>query len=326
MPTRLLCACPLPPAVADRARREFDAILSQDDLLDTATIAATLRREPGIAALLVSSRNKLAAEALHAMPTTLRLVATCSVGFEHVDLAAAARLGLVVTNTPDVLTDATADLAMLLVLAACRRAREYLAIMERGWREPFGLGDVLGTDLRGKTLGIVGMGRIGQAVAHRARAFGMRIAYHNRSRLPAALEQGACFHANADDLLREARVLSLHAPAGGTMSGFLNARTIGLLPRGAVVVNTARGQLVDEDALLAALACGHVAAAGLDVFHGEPAYDLRFRDLPNVFFTPHMGSATVEARDAMGNRALDNVAAVLAGRAPVDPVVARAAP
>jgi lactate dehydrogenase-like 2-hydroxyacid dehydrogenase len=178
---------------------------------------------------------------------------------------------------------------------------------------------MLGTDLRGKTLGILGMGRIGQAVAQRARAFGLRIAYHNTRRLPPALEGDATYAASLEALLPISNVLSLHAPGGGALNAVINRHTLGLLPRGAILVNTARGSLVNEDDLIEALQSGQLAAAGLDVFQGEPAFDLRLRDLPNVFLAPHMGRATVDTRNAMGWRALDNVADVLAGRPPRDP-------
>jgi lactate dehydrogenase-like 2-hydroxyacid dehydrogenase len=257
-----------------------------------------------------------------ALPPSVKILATSSVGYDHIDRAAAARRGLIVTNTPEVVTDATADLTLMLLLCACRRAAEYSAIMAAGWRERFELNQMLGTNPGGKTLGILGMGQIGRAVAARARAFGMAIIYHNTRRLPPELEQGATYYPSFQEMLPHCQVLSLHAPGGPATDKILNGQTISLLPKGAVVVNAARGQLVDEDALIAALQSGHLAAAGLDVFRKEPDYDLRFRDLKNVFLTPHMGSATVETRNAMGFRALDNIAAVLSGKKPIDPVAA----
>jgi lactate dehydrogenase-like 2-hydroxyacid dehydrogenase len=226
--------------------------------------------------------------------------------------------GLIVTNTPGVLTDCTADLAFLLILAACRRLSEYAAIMRDGWRKPFGMPDNLGLRANGRTLGIVGMGRIGQAVARRARGFDMRVLYHDRVRLPADQEQGAEYVASLDELLPRCEILSLHLPGGdGTL---MTREAFARLPRGAVFVNTARGSLVDEDALIEALQSGHLFAAGLDVYRREPDFDLRLAALPNVFLTPHVASATVETRDAMGFLALDNIAAVLAGGPPITPV------
>jgi lactate dehydrogenase-like 2-hydroxyacid dehydrogenase len=227
---------------------------------------------------------------------------------------------VVVTNTPDVLTDCTADLAFMLILCACRRASEYERIMRQGWRQGFGLPDMLGLRPSGRTLGIVGMGRIGRAVAQRARGFGMRVLYSNRSRLPPGLEGGAEYFADWRAMLPRCQILSLHLPGGPGNDGMMDREAFALLPPGAVFVNAARGALVDEDALVEALASGRLFAAGLDVFRNEPDYDLRLAGLPNVFLTPHVASATVETRDAMGHRALDNVAAVLAGRPPMDPV------
>jgi lactate dehydrogenase-like 2-hydroxyacid dehydrogenase len=318
--SRLLCAVPLPPAVAARARSEFDVELSQERQLTVPEILAALAADDRLQALLISSRIKLLSADIEALPDHVKVIATCSVGFEHIDVATAAKRGIAVTNTPDVLTEATADLALLLMIGACRRARQYMAIMDQGWRRHFGLGDELGQNFSGKTLGIVGMGRIGQAVAQRARGFGVRVLYQNRSRLPPELEAGATYFPNLRDMLPQCQILSLHAPAGPGMDGVINEDTLALLPKGAVVVNTARGSLVVEEDLVAALKSGHLAAAGLDVFRREPEYNLELQALPNVFLTPHMGSATVETRDAMGHRSLDNVAAVFRGDVPPDQV------
>ncbi len=316
----LLCASPLPADVAERAAREFGAVLSQSDHLAPEALLSTLQAHPTVQALLVSFRVPVPADLIAALPAQVRLLATYSVGTDHVDVAAARARGLAVSNTPDVLTDATADMALLLMLGAARRMREYLQVMDAGWRRPFQLGEMLGTDLRGKTLGILGMGRIGQAVAARARAFGMRIAYFNRTRLAPELEAGATYCPTLEGLLRVSQVLSLNAPGGAALDGVINRDSLALMPRGAILVNTARGTLVNEGDLIEALQSGQLAAAGLDVFHHEPAFDLRLRALPNVFMAPHMGSATVETRNAMGFRALDNVADVMAGRAPRDQV------
>jgi lactate dehydrogenase-like 2-hydroxyacid dehydrogenase len=320
MPSRLLCAVPLPPAVADRAVAEFDAILSQDKEMGIDEIVKTINDHPHIEALLVSSRVKLGNSAIVALPPWIKIVATCSVGTDHIDLAFAQHRGLAITNTPDVLTDATADLAFMLLLCAARRAREYAQIMDRGWRERFGLGDMLGIDVSGATLGILGMGRIGQAVARRAEGFGMKVIYHNRKRLSPDLERGATYYEDLPSMLPRCRFLSLHAPGGVGADSIINRETLALLPPNAVLINTARGQLVDEEALYQALTSGQLAAAGLDVFRNEPEYDQRFSDLPNVFLTPHMGSAAQETRNAMGYRCLDNISAALAGNHPPDRV------
>lgn len=314
MSARLLCAAPLPPAIAERACAELGALTSQQHQLTTAETIAALQADPELQAVLISSRIRLDAAAIATLPAHLRLIATCSAGYEHIDVAAATARGIVVTNTPDVVSEATADMALLLMLGAMRRGREYAAIMDQGWRQRFGLGDMLGLDFHGKTLGIVGMGRIGQAVARRARGFGVKILYHNRRRLAPELEHGAEYVDDLRAMLPRCQILSLHTPGGRDLDGLINAATLALLPRGAVLVNTSRGMLVNEDDLIAALQSGQLAAAGLDVFRSEPEYDLRLKDLPNLYMMPHMGTATVETRDAMGHRALDNVAEVFAGR------------
>jgi lactate dehydrogenase-like 2-hydroxyacid dehydrogenase len=225
-----------------------------------------------------------------------------------------------VSNTPEVVTEATAELAMLLLLGAARRAHEGEAMLRsgawRGWAPTL----LLGRQLRGKRLGIVGMGRIGQVFARMARGFGVEIHYTDQARLPPEREQGAVFHPDLEGLLRVSELLSLHAPATPQTRNLLQARTLVLLPRGAIVVNSARGDLVDDDALIDALRSGQVGAAGLDVYQGEPALDPRYRELTNTFLLPHLGTATLETREAMGFRALDNVDAVLAGREPPDRV------
>ncbi len=315
---RLLVARRVTEAVAERARREFDAVLAERDLDAEAAIrAAAAHRAEG---LVIGPKIKLDAARVAALPDHVRIIATTSVGFDHVDAEAARARGVAVTNTPDVLTDCTADLAFMLILCACRRASEYERIMRQGWRKGFGLPDMLGLRPSGRTLGIIGMGRIGRAVAQRARGFGMRVLYSNRSRLPPELEEGAEYFADWRAMLPRCQILSLHLPGGPENDGMMDREALALLPPGAVFVNAARGALVDEDALVEALASGRLFAAGLDVFRKEPDYDLRLAELPNVFLTPHVASATVETRDAMGHRALDNVAAVLAGRPPVDPV------
>jgi hydroxypyruvate reductase len=192
--------------------------------------------------------------------------------------------------------------------------------MRDGWRRGYGLGEMMGQRVWGKTLGILGMGRIGQAMAARARGFGMKILYSGPRRLPAEKEQGAAYFADFREMLPHCQFLSLHAPGGAATASIMNAETFALLPKGAVFVNAARGGLVDEDALISALESGHLFAAGLDVFRNEPDYDLRLSRQPNVFLTPHMGSATVETRNAMGFRALDNIAAVLSDKPPLDPI------
>jgi lactate dehydrogenase-like 2-hydroxyacid dehydrogenase len=237
------------------------------------------------------------------------------VGFEHIDLDAAARREIPVAYTPGVNSEATADIAVLLLLGASRRAYEAQELVRTGaWKQPLGTDMLLGWQLGGKVLGILGMGRVGQAVARRARGFGMKIHYSNASELPAEIAGDAVYHADPSDLLRVSQFLSLHAPETPQTRHFLNSTAISLLPHGAIVVNTARGGLVVDDDLIAALKSGRVAAAGLDVFEGEPKLHPEYVLLKNTFLLPHIGSATIETRTAMGMLALDNVEALLNGR------------
>jgi lactate dehydrogenase-like 2-hydroxyacid dehydrogenase len=313
----VLVARRVPDAVAERARREFGATVADHDM--DADEALRVVAEKGLAALVTGPKVRITAAHAAKLPPSLKIVANTSVGYDHMDAAAVKAAGVAVTNTPDVLTDCTADLAFMLLLNAARRGHEYEAIMRAGWRKPYGMPDMLGLQPSGRTLGIIGMGRIGQAMAQRARGFGMTILYNNRRRLPPEQEMGAEYVAELGEMLPRCGFLSLHLP-GGAAGTLMTAEVFAQLPRGAVFVNTARGSLVDEDALIEALKSGQLFAAGLDVFRKEPDFDTRLAELPNVFLTPHVASATVETRDAMGFRALDNVAAVLAGRAPGDPV------
>jgi lactate dehydrogenase-like 2-hydroxyacid dehydrogenase len=314
---RLLVARRVPPAVAERALREFDTMLVEADMDAAAVIGAT--RDHGSQAVFSGPKVRLTRADIAALPDSVRIIANPSAGTDHMDVAAANDRGLIVTNTPGVLTDCTADLAFLLILAACRRASDYSAIMREGWRKPFGMPDLLGMRPSGRTLGIVGMGRIGQAVARRASGFDMRVLYHNRSRLAPEQEAGAEYVDSFEKLLPLCDILSLHLPGGGA-STLMTWDAFALMRRGSVFVNTARGSLVDEDALIEALQSGHLFAAGLDVYRREPDFDRRLAEQPNVFLTPHVASATVQTRDAMGFLALDNIAAVLAGRPAINPV------
>jgi glyoxylate reductase len=308
----------LPEAVERRLAAAYDARLNADDRQYDAD--AIVARAAGAAAILCATTERFDRALVMRLPPTVRAIATFSVGYDHIDVAAAAERGIVVTNTPEVLTEATADIAMLCLLGASRRAYEGdRLVRERRWGRWSSV-DFLGTGMQGKTLGIVGMGRIGRAVARRAVPFGLTVAYHNPTPVADAAAIPAAYEPSLDRLLARSHFLSLHAPANTATRKMVNAATLARLPRGAIVVNTARGGLIDDEALIAALKSGHIAAAGLDVFEGEPAINPGYLALANVFLLPHIGSATVETREAMGHRAVDNLDAFFAGRAPRDAV------
>ncbi len=312
MKKRLLVTRRLPDEIHARAARDYDAVLNLDSRLYTTDDLVGLSAE--FDAFLVCLTDKLPKPAIDRLSPRVGVISTFSVGYEHVDVAAARARGIPVGNAPNGVTVATAEIAMLLILGAMRRAPEgERLIAQRQWGgwAPMAL---LGRRLDGKRLGILGLGKIGQAVARRARAFDMVIHYHSRSRRPPDEEQGATYHPTLDSLLAVSDVLSINAPSTPETRHIVDARALDLLPRGAVVINTARGDLVKDDDLIAALKSGQVGYAGLDVFEGEPKHHPGYLGLDNVFLLPHMGTSAIEARIEMGNEALDNIDAHFAGR------------
>ena len=308
----------LPDAVEDRLRRDYQPRLNPNDRLYSSD--ALIESAAGAAAIVPCHTERLSAEVIARLPDSIRIIANFSVGFDHVDLAAAKARGIVVTNTPEVLSDATAELTILLMLGAARRASEGERLVRtRQWRD-WSPSFMVGIQVTGKRLGIVGLGRVGRVTARRARGFDMEIHYHDLQRLPPEQEAGATFHPTPDDLLPHCDFLAFHCVATPQTRKMLNAERIALLPDGAIVVNASRGTVIDDEALIAALKSGKVAAAGLDVYNNEPDIHPGYRELPNTFLMPHIGSATQETRDAMGFRALDNLDAFFAGRAPGDRV------
>ena len=314
---RALLTFPILDEVVQKARTVFDVIYDADKALTTEEVVALANREQPVAIMIVM-RHKMTAEVIARLPASVKILATSSVGFDHIDLTAAKTRNITVTNTPEVLTDATADLAFLLLLAAARRLPEAMATMASGWGATVGFSEQLGIDLRGKNLAIYGMGRIGQALAHRARAFGMKILYSNRHRLPTELEKDATYFKDLKDMLPHAQVLSLNAPASSENAKIINSEMLKLMPQNSILINAGRGSLVDEDALIEALRSGHLFSAGLDVFSQEPQVDPRFLELKNVVLTPHIASGTRETRTAMGLRALENMIAVARGESAKD--------
>ncbi len=310
----LLITRRLPPAVEARAGTMFDARCNAEDTPRSS--ADVVRLAAGADAVLCCPAEKLDAATIAALPASVRAIGTFSVGFDHVDVPAAAARGIGVCNTPDVLSVATAETAMLLILAAARRGPEGERLVRAGAWTGWAPTQLLGTQVSGRRLGIFGLGRIGRELARMARGFGMEVHYLDQQRLPAELEQGAVFHSSDATFLPVCDVLSLHAPGGDGTRAWLNAERIARLPWGAIVANAARGSLIDDAALIAALRSGQVAAAGLDVYNGEPAMHPDYRTLENVVLLPHLGSATRETRDAMGFLVLDGIAALLEGRTP----------
>jgi lactate dehydrogenase-like 2-hydroxyacid dehydrogenase len=308
-----------PPRVEERAARDYQAVLNSDDRLLSADELVALAE--GADALMLCSSEKMRRDVIERLPASVKIISTYSAGLDHIDVDAARDRGIRVGNTPDAVTIATAEIAMLLVLTAARRATEGQGMLrDRQWTGWHTM-QLLGRRLDNKRLGIYGMGKIGQKLARMARGFDMEVHYHNRNRLPSEMELDAIYHKSFDSLLAVSDVLSLNAPSTPDTRGILNAAAIETLPADAIVVNTARGDLVVDDDLIAALKSGRVFSAGLDVFAGEPRIHEGYYALPNAFLLPHMGSATREARDEMGFAALDNIDAALAGRELPYPVV-----
>jgi len=316
---KVLVARRAPALVAEKLSAHFDVDAVQGDVVLT---PGELRaRLQGKAGAFVTGTERITAELLDACPG-LRAVCTMSVGYNHIDLAACTARGVLVTNTPDVLTETTADFGFALLMATARRMSEGERLLRDGGWKSWSWDFLAGSDVHGTTLGILGMGRIGQAIARRGRfGFGMNVVYHNRSRLPAEVEAelGARYLAK-DELLRQADHLVLVLPYSAEVHHCIAAAEIALMKPTATLVNIARGGIVDEDALAAALRDKRIAAAGLDVFEGEPKVDPALLTLPNVVLTPHIASATMPTRHAMAALAADNLVAALTGATPPTPL------
>jgi lactate dehydrogenase-like 2-hydroxyacid dehydrogenase len=310
----------LPEAVERHATELFDARLNPSDTPLTAEQLAEAMRSAD--ALLPTVSDALTSTVLSVSPRRVKIVANFGVGYNNIDVATARSLGIVVTNTPGVLTDDTADLAMALLLMAARRAGEGERHIRAGDWTGWGPTHMLGTRVSGKTLGILGLGRIGRAVARRAaEGFGMRVIYFDPPvPIGEARAYGASPRESIEDVLRESDFVSLHLPASPENHHLINAARLAVMPRHAILINTARGDVVDEAALAAALKSHVIAAAGLDVFEREPTVDPTLTTLENVVLLPHLGSATIETRVAMGERALANLAAFFANAPPRDRV------
>ena len=303
-------------ATLKRAARDYNVVINHDDHPGTAEelIAASADFD----AILPCHSEHFSADVVAQFSERLKIIANHSVGVDHCDLPALKARGITVTNTPDVLSDATAELAMLLMLGAARHAVAGDRIVRTGAWDSWSPAFMVGKQVTGARLGIIGMGRVGRAFAAKARGFDMDVHYYNRTELSADLAQGATYHSTIESLLGVADFLSLHCPASPETTNLMNADRFALLPEGSVIVNTARGALIDEEALMAVLDSGHVAAAGLDCFKVEPGGNPAMSTYNSVFMLPHIGSATRTTRDAMGFRALDNLDAFFAGFEPQD--------
>ncbi len=295
---RLLRSC------EDKAKELFDANFNLNDELYSQK--KLIEMSAGCDGILSALTDKLDAETINKLPDSVKIISNFAVGFGNIDLEAAKKRGIAVTNTPDVLTDATAEIGVLLILGACRRASEGIEkAREGGW--VWSADMLIGKQLTGTRLGILGMGRIGQKIAKIAKSLGMIIHYHNRSKLSEEKEQGATYHDNLNNLMKVSDVLSVCCPASKETINLVNKDTLELLPKGAVVTNVARGDIIEDEALIDALERRKVYAVGLDVYKNEPNLNPGYLKHKSAFILPHLGSATKETRTAMANLAIDNM-------------------
>jgi len=276
---------------------EEDKLLTKDELIN---------KSSDCDGILSSLTEKLDADVISKLSDKIKIISNFAVGFGNIDLNAAKKKNIIVTNTPNVLTDATVEIAMLILLGASRRAKEGMEwVKKKNWKWTADF--LMGKQLTGARLGILGMGRIGRAVADKARAFGMEIHYHNRSRLDKNLEQDAIYHKSLKSLLSVSNFFSINCPATKETKHIINKETIKYFPDGAVISNSARGDMIDDNAMVEALKNGKIFSLGLDVYNGEPNIQPEYLTLPNVFVLPHLGSATIKTRTAMGDLAISNI-------------------
>ena len=309
------------PAVEKRMAELFDTRFNADDVPLTRDALVAAMADCDV--LVPTVTDTIDASIIAAAPPRLKLIASYGAGVNHIDLAAAKAKGIMVTNTPGVFTDDTADLTMALILNVPRRLGEGHRAMRNGEWSGWSPTGMLGHRIGDKTLGIIGLGRIGEAVAMRAKAFGMNIIYNKRSRLPASVEDelGVTFEPDIDRLVARSDIITLHCPLTADTNKIINADRIAHMKPNAYVINSSRGELIDEDALIAALQSGRIAGAGLDVYTHEPAVDSRFLSIANAVLLPHLGSATFEGREASGERVITNIRVWADGHRPPDQVL-----
>jgi len=301
---KILFTRKLIPSSEKRAAELFDVKLNKEDKL--LTKEEIIKESNNCDGILSSITDKFDHEVISKLPESIRIISNFAVGFGNIDINAAKERNIIVTNTPDVLTEATADIAMLILLGASRRAKEGMEwANKKNWK--WSADFLMGKELSGSRLGILGMGRIGRAVAERARSFGMKIHYHNRSRLNKNLEKNSVYHKHLEDLLSISDFFSINCPSTKETKHIINKNTIKCFPNGAVISNSARGDMIDDDAMVEALKSGKIFALGLDVYNGEPDIHPEYLTLPNVYVLPHLRSSTKKTRTAMADLAVDNI-------------------
>ncbi len=288
----------------DKASKTFNPIFNPNDELYSQS--KVIKMSQGCDGILSSLTEKMDEETINKLPDSVKIISNFAVGFGNINLEAAKKRGIVVTNTPEVLSDATAEIGVLLILGACRRAAEGIqSAQEGGWK--WSADYLIGKQLTGTRLGILGMGRIGQKIANIARSLGMIIHYHNRSKLSDEKEQGATYHKDIKSLFSVSDVLSICCPATKETENMINKETVEFFPKGAVITNVARGDIVDDEALIDALNRRKIYAVGLDVYKNEPNLNPGYSKIKSAFILPHLGSATKDTRIAMANLAIDNI-------------------
>ena len=288
----------------DRISKIWDANLNLND--EVYSQKKLIELSQGCDGILTSLTEKIDENVVQKLSESVKIISNFAVGFGNIDLKATKKRNIVVTNTPDVLTDATAEIAMLLILGAARRASEGLLYAKnKNWK--WSADFLIGKQLTGSRLGILGMGRIGRAVAKLAKAFGMEIHYHNRSKLNPDLEMGAIYHENIKSLFSVSDILSINCPATKETKHIINKETLEFFPTGAIITNSARGDMIDDEAMVQALINRKIYAVGLDVYNGEPNLYSGYLNQPNAFILPHLGSATKKTRTAMADLAISNI-------------------
>lgn len=311
--TAFLCRRFTPTTEAKIAKR-YKVIINEDDSILSSN--ALIRRAQGVEVLFVTATERINAAVINSLSPRLKAIATLSVGYDHIDLTAARENKVQVLYTPEVLSDACAEIALLHILNACRRGYEADQLVRSGQWQGWAPTQLLGKGLVGQRLGIFGMGRIGRSIAQRAKGFGVEIHYHNRSPLKDSLEDGAIYHPNVESLLSVSDIFVIAVPSSRELKGVITAKRLALLPEKAVVVNISRGDLIDDAALINAINKKKIFGAGLDVFANEPNIHPAYRDCNRVFLSPHIGSATEATREAMGALLIDGLDAVWQGQTP----------